>query len=259
MIQVENIIKRILSIKLFLASFLLTVLSFNFLDISIFKATRSMSSLIFSFFKDFIDPLSDIIDPFNIAVCCLIILILILNIKNSLKEPKKLKILSQKIGYKYEIILESLNYYIEMMKHIIISIICAGIVCHILKYVLGVSRPKYFFLEGYQRLDYFNIEHKVNSLPSGHAQAAFTLAILFLIYVNKYTFYVLTLASLMAISRIFMSMHFPSDLILGAYIGVFVPTLIFKIYFFEKIRSFNKDNIFTFSSLFKLIYLKRLV
>ena len=141
-----------------------------------------------------------------------------------------------------------------LLKHYYHYYMYTLIYLHILKYVLGVSRPKYFFLEGYQRLDYFNIEHKVNSLPSGHTQAAFTIAILFLIYVNKYTFYVLTLASLMAISRIFMSMHFPSDLIAGAYLGSIIPVFLYNCFYRKEIEKIkNKYDVFL-TDIVKLLY-----
>ena len=104
-----------------------------------------------------------------------------------------------------------------------------------LKYIVGVARPKYFFFEGFERIDFFNILHKANSFPSGHTQAAFTLAILVMIYFKKYHFYILCLAILMGLSRIFMTMHFPSDIFFGAYLGAIVPILLYQNIFYKKI------------------------
>ena len=73
----------------------------------------------------------------------------------------------------------------------------AGIACNIIKYVMGVARPKYFFLEGFERIDFFNIYHKTNSFPSGHTKAAFTLAILLVIYLKKYHGFIIFIACLM--------------------------------------------------------------
>ena len=130
----------------------------------------------------------------------------------------------------------------------------SGFVCHVFKYILGVSRPKYFFLQGYERLNFFNIEHKVNAMPSGHTQAAFTIAILFLIYFRKYYILIFIIAFLMGISRIFMSMHFPSDLLFGAYIGSLTPLLIFEYFFKEKINMILKSNKISLLDLGKLLY-----
>ena len=94
----------------------------------------------------------------------------------------------------------------------------------------------------------------MNSFPSGHTQAAFTIALLFIIYLNRYYFIILVTASLMGLSRIYMSMHFPSDLIAGAYIGSIVPFLLYKYIYMEEIESLKKKYEISFKDLIKLIY-----
>ena len=257
--HLANRFNTIFSFKFLLFTIVLTLIFFFFLDIYIFKASRSVSGYYFFFFNEVIDPLSDILNPLYFMIGSVLVLTIIKNYFKITKQPKKLLFLKRSLRQNSEVIFTSMDFYYNVFKHVLLSLICAGAVCHVFKYFLGVSRPKFFFLEAYDRNNFFNWEHKINALPSGHTQAAFSMAILFVLYVNRYYLIIFSLAFLMGVSRIFMSMHFPSDLILGAYVGVFIPTLIFKIYFFEKISSFNKDNIFTFSSLFKLIYLKRLV
>ncbi|MEE2695268.1 MAG: phosphatase PAP2 family protein [Pseudomonadota bacterium] len=117
-----------------------------------------------------------------------------------------------------------------------------------------MSRPKYFFLEGYERINFFNLEHKINSFPSGHTQAAFTLAVLLIIYLNRFAFYILVCAFLMGISRIFMSMHFPSDLISGAYLGAIVPMILYNSFYKEKIENIKKNCDISFKDLIRLMY-----
>ena len=101
---------------------------------------------------------------------------------------------------------------------------------------------KYFLLQGYDRINPFNLEHKVNSFPSGHTQVAFTIAILIILYTNRYTLIILIFAIFMGVSRIFMSMHFPSDLIFGAYIGSLTSILIFDWFYKDKIEKILKSN-----------------
>ena len=60
----------------------------------------------------------------------------------------------------------------------------------------------------------------------------------------------------MGVSRIFMSMHFPSDLIFGGYIGVIIPLIVYKISFESKFKKINKNNLFDFRSFLKLLYLR---
>ena len=131
------------------------------------------------------------------------------------------------------------------------SLALAGIACNLIKYIVGVARPKYFFSV---RIDFFNILHKANSFPSGHTQAAFTLAILVMIYFKKYHFFILCFAILMGISRIFMSMHFPSDIFFGSYLGAIVPILLYQNIFCKKIKLYKQSGVTSLYSFSKLMY-----
>ena len=44
----------------------------------------------------------------------------------------------------------------------------------------------------------------------------------------------------MGLSRIFMSMHFPSDLIAGAYLGSIVPIIIYNNFYREEVEKIKK-------------------
>ncbi len=93
-----------------------------------------------------------------------------------------------------------------------------------------------------------------SSFPSGHTQAAFTLAILLIIYIKRYHFLILFVACLMGISRIFMSMHFPSDIFFGAYLGAVIPILLYKNYYKSKIEKYDDKKLACFNNFIKLIY-----
>ena len=242
------------SIKFSILILLLIIITFILIDIPFFKFSKTFDISIFNFFKNFIDPLSDILDPFKIILLCLFIIFLNLNMNRIIKNETKLRTLRSKTEFSSEKIKSSFSLINLICKHFIYSLAGAGILCNLLKYIAGVSRPKYFFNEGYDRINLFNFEHKVNSFPSGHTQAAFTLAILLIIYTNRFTLLILIFAILMGISRIFMSMHFPSDLLFGAYIGSLTPLLIFEYFFKEKINTILKSNKISLLDLGKLLY-----
>ena len=105
-----------------------------------------------------------------------------------------------------------------------------------------------------EHTSFFNALHKANSFPSGHTQAAFTLAILLAIYVNKYYWTIFIIAGLMGISRIFMSMHFPSDILFGAYLGSLIPILLYKLHYKTKIENYNGEKMVSFIQFVKLTY-----
>ena len=242
------------SFRFFFLILMIIIIFFNFLDITIFQYSRSFHGLFFMFFQEVIDPLSDIFDPFNIILICTLILFININIKRIISNEKKLEVIKKNTEFSFEKIISLFHFLSLVCKHFILSLALAGILCNLFKYILGVSRPKYFFLEGYSRINFFNIEHKVSSFPSGHTQAAFTIAILIIIYFNRYTLFILVLAILMGLSRIFMSMHFPSDLIAGAYLGSIVPIILYNNFYREEVEKIKKRYNFKFKDLFRLMY-----
>ena len=245
---------QISSLSFLVTIIILTSFTFNFLDIFIFESTRSFHGFFFFFFKEIIDPISDILDPLNIIIFCLLIILLNINIKYLLKNDIKLKLLKEKTKFSVKKINDSFEYYALVCKHFIWSLAIAGISCNLIKYIMGVARPKYFFLEGFERIDFFNLYHKTNSFPSGHTQAAFTLALLLMLYLRKYYLIIFLFAMLMGLSRIFMSMHFPSDIIFGAYLGSVIPILLYKKIYMHKFNKYRRDDLANFSQFLKLIY-----
>ena len=246
--------KKFYSIKFFILVVLISALFFSFFDIVIFEFTRNMHGSVFSFFKHVIDPISEVFDPLNVSIILILFLFFSNNIEVISKNSKKISLLKDKTGLRESEIFSIFYYYRLIIKHCLISIIVAGIACNVLKYIMGVARPKYFFLENAERIDFFNIIQKMNSFPSGHTQAAFTMAVLILFYVNRFSILVFLLASLMGISRIFMSMHFPSDIIFGAYLGFIIPIALYNHFFIAKIEKIENCNYLSLNNFLKLLY-----
>lgn len=104
-----------------------------------------------------------------------------------------------------------------LMTQLIFSL---GIV-RILKVLLGRARPKYG-----SEFTFFETDFKFSSFPSGHAADAFVSGVFlyFLLKHSKYPgsrFVPLIYAFLIAISRIFVNVHYPSDVAAGMAIGIF--------------------------------------
>ena len=100
------------------------------------------------------------------------------------------------------------------------QLIVSFAVVRFLKIVLGRARPGHG-----ADFTFFSLNSSYNSLPSGHAADAFVSGV-FLYYLlrqSKYTnyrFLPLIYAFLIAVSRVFVSAHYPSDVAAGMAIGI---------------------------------------
>ena len=94
------------------------------------------------------------------------------------------------------------------------------VIIRVLKTVLGRSRPGYG-----SDFNFFETSFKYNAFPSGHSADAFVSGV-FLFYLLKHSKYdnyrllPLIYASIIAVSRVFVSSHYPSDVAAGVAIGL---------------------------------------
>ena len=66
------------------------------------------------------------------------------------------------------------------------------------------------------------------SFPSGHTGTSFAAAVvLFLSYPKKYSFWFLVLAFLIGFSRLYVGVHYPTDVLAGALIGTVIAVCVY--------------------------------
>ena len=96
----------------------------------------------------------------------------------------------------------------------------------ILKNLIARTRP-YEVIEGLERI----IEAQPDySFPSGHAGASFAAAVIFFIYLpKKFGVPALVLAILISLSRLYVGVHYPTDILAGALISTAIAVCVWKV------------------------------
>jgi undecaprenyl-diphosphatase len=100
------------------------------------------------------------------------------------------------------------------------QLIVSFAVVRLLKIVLGRGRPGYG-----GDFTFFSLNSRYNAFPSGHAADAFASGVFLYLLLKQstctqYRYLPLIYAFLIAISRVFVSAHYPSDVAAGMLIGV---------------------------------------
>jgi membrane-associated phospholipid phosphatase len=120
-----------------------------------------------------------------------------------------------------------------------ISFLVSGIIVQVLKHIIHSPRPKLFF--GPAAIHYIKgiTGTGLSSFPSGHTASVFALTTLLCIYFQdrKSGIFFILIAALTGFSRIYLSQHFPIDVLAGSFAGVLVSI---AVYLFVPLRFFEK-------------------
>ncbi len=109
-----------------------------------------------------------------------------------------------------------------------VSLACNFLVNNLfLKNLIARTRP-YEAVQGLSRI----IEAQSDfSFPSGHSGSSFAAAaVIFLMCPRRYGIPALMLASAIALSRLYVGVHYPTDVMAGALIGAAVAALVCRLY-----------------------------
>ena len=143
-------------------------------------------------------------------------------------------------------ILFYLGFRIESI-NVILALIFNGIVCNLLlKNILKRKRPSWITkveLLIKDPTDFsFPSGHTYASFASGHASSSFAAAVTIYFYFRGMGIFFLVIAALIAFSRIYHFVHYPSDVIIGAIIGILIA-LATKNYYDKFLLDFMQVNL----------------
>lgn len=68
------------------------------------------------------------------------------------------------------------------------------------------------------------------SFPSGHSASSFAVAGIFIIMNNRLSVYITVLAALIAFSRLYLEVHYPTDVITGIILGLLCSIIVCKVF-----------------------------
>lgn len=106
------------------------------------------------------------------------------------------------------------------------SVLCAGVVVKVLKTVVGRARP--IFFEALDMTGFFppSLEWAFNSMPSGHTAVSFAGLVMIGMLAPRYKAVTWSLAVVIGFSRVAIGAHWPSDVMLGAFVGMVVADIV---------------------------------
>jgi membrane-associated phospholipid phosphatase len=103
---------------------------------------------------------------------------------------------------------------------LLVSLIAGSVVLHTFKLFLGRRRPRDDFEHGLYGFVFFQWHLQHNSFPSGHALTIFCVATWASALVPAFTPFWFAIAFYFAMTRVMLAVHFLSDVMIGAAIGI---------------------------------------
>ncbi len=118
-----------------------------------------------------------------------------------------------------------------MALYLLATMAVSGAVVHILKFSVGRLRPKHLIREGTYGFDPGLSEFANNSFPSGHSQTIFSVMMVLTLLFPRFWMVFLVPAAVIAFSRVMVSAHYPSDVVMGSFIAILSAIVVKKRWF----------------------------
>ncbi|MDD5169320.1 MAG: phosphatase PAP2 family protein [Syntrophales bacterium] len=122
----------------------------------------------------------------------------------------------------------------KRMVYLFLVVAVSGLTTDAIKLMMGRWRPNALVASGLYGFEFFGWGYEQTSFPSGHATTICSLATALIFLYPRLRLTWITIAILVCVSRIVIGAHYPSDVIMGAYVGIFAAFLLRKLPMFKK-------------------------
>lgn len=124
-------------------------------------------------------------------------------------------------------------------------VLFSGIICDILKMVLGRARPELFFSQDLYGFFWFqfNMDSYYWSFPSGHTTVITAIMAGLSAIKPRYTFFFMAIALIICSMRIVLTQHYISDVMAAIYLAIFSVN---KLHAFYQKKRYNLPTDFQF-------------
>jgi membrane-associated phospholipid phosphatase len=112
-----------------------------------------------------------------------------------------------------------------------VSFLVSGLLVQVIKHLVNSPRPKLYFGPNTIHFIYGITRTGSYSFPSGHTATIFALTTLLSLYFTgrKSGLFFIAIAVLTGFSRIYLSQHFPIDILVGSGIGFLISVLVYRL------------------------------
>lgn len=120
------------------------------------------------------------------------------------------------------LLINKTSFWHQMGVHLATSLIFSHLIVNLIKRFVRRRRP-------YQTLDGVSTGTKLlkdASFPPGHSTAVFCMATVFSTAIPSFVLIFYSFAVIVAFSRVYLGMHYPSDITIGAGIGIITSLLL---------------------------------
>jgi len=108
----------------------------------------------------------------------------------------------------------------------LLSLAASGAAVNLIKILAGRHRPRDLFSQSEYGFEPFQFRHALDSFPSGHSQTIFVVTTVLALAMPRRWRSISLAGAVIATTRITMTNHYLSDVIVGSYIGIAAVLLI---------------------------------